>query len=168
METTRSPVSSTFEDSANMAMLARTSMQQCWMKVNQVQILKICFLSLEVQCPNRLSHIRSYSFQMKDHHEKLRYFCSIENITRDLASKERPAWPLTSYGPFDDITLVEGLDVSPEEMRLSAVAAWRKPEEYVRLTVFGLWFYDLLTLCGRFCMKRRNSPPPTKFITSVL
>ncbi|KAJ7222612.1 hypothetical protein GGX14DRAFT_429278, partial [Mycena pura] len=45
-----------------------------------------------------------------------------ESIKDDLTSgKERPLWPLTSYGPAKfEPTLLSGLDESPEELRLRA------------------------------------------------
>ncbi|KIM35004.1 hypothetical protein M413DRAFT_449956, partial [Hebeloma cylindrosporum] len=47
------------------------------------------------------------------------------NITHDLTpSKEKPLWPLSSYGPSKhEPLLLAGLDESPEELRVKAVAA---------------------------------------------
>jgi nucleoporin NUP42 len=39
-------------------------------------------------------------------------------------TKEKPMWPLSSYGPAKyEPTIVKGLDQSPEELRVKAVMA---------------------------------------------
>ncbi|KAF7306333.1 C3H1-type domain-containing protein [Mycena indigotica] len=50
---------------------------------------------------------------------------SAESIKNDLSTgKERPMWPLSSYGPAKyEPTIFSGLDESPEELRVKAVAA---------------------------------------------
>lgn len=49
--------------------------------------------------------------------------------------KEKPLWPLSSYGPskYEPI-VISGLDESPEELRLKAVTALKAgtTDEYVR------------------------------------
>ena len=55
-------------------------------------------------------------------------------ITRDLEN-ERPIWPLSTYGPAKyQPTLMTGLDMSPEELRVKAAEAARAgtTQEYVR------------------------------------
>lgn len=46
-------------------------------------------------------------------------------MTSDLtAQKDKPIWPLSSYGPAKhEPNLVAGLDESPEELRWKAVSA---------------------------------------------
>lgn len=64
-----------------------------------------------------------------------------ESIKNDLTmGKERPIWPLTSYGPAKfEPTLLTGLDESPEELRVRATAALKAGNinEYVRLALVG-------------------------------
>ena len=45
---------------------------------------------------------------------------SREIIISDL-QREKPAWPLSSYGQKEDPCLLVGLDMSPEEMRWKAM-----------------------------------------------
>lgn len=49
--------------------------------------------------------------------------------------KDKPLWPLSSYGPSKhDPVVISGLDESPEELRLKAVIALKAgtTDEYVR------------------------------------
>ncbi|KAF9528035.1 hypothetical protein CPB83DRAFT_836171 [Crepidotus variabilis] len=50
------------------------------------------------------------------------------NIRNDLDPKtEKPIWPLSCYAPFKgETTLIEGLDISPEEMRVKAAEAVKR------------------------------------------
>jgi len=50
---------------------------------------------------------------------------SAANITHDLTpNKEKPLWPLSSYGPSKhEPLLLAGLDESPEELRVKAFTA---------------------------------------------
>lgn len=51
------------------------------------------------------------------------YNVSMEGMSSDL-QKEKPLWPLSSYGPAKgQQTIVPGLDESPEEMRVKAFEA---------------------------------------------
>ena len=36
---------------------------------------------------------------------------------------DKPLWPLSSYGPMDEPTLLTGIDESPEELRFRAFVA---------------------------------------------
>jgi len=66
------------------------------------------------------------------------HYTSIDGMTKDLTSgKEKPLWPLTSYGPGKfQPQLVGGLDESFEELRLRAVTAIKSgtTDDYVRFT----------------------------------
>ena len=57
-------------------------------------------------------------------------------MTRDLDPKaEKPLWPLSSYGPAKyQPNIIVGLDESPEELRVKAVAALtsNSVDSYVR------------------------------------
>lgn len=60
---------------------------------------------------------------------------STDTIQRDL-TLEKPLWPLTSYGPAKHApTIIQGLDESPEELRVKAVSALQSGSsaEYVSL-----------------------------------
>lgn len=67
---------------------------------------------------------------------------SVESIKKDLSpSIDRPAWVLSSYGPAKhQSTVIAGLDVSQEELRLRAVEAIKSGavQDYVRLGPFIL------------------------------
>lgn len=73
---------------------------------------------------------------------------SAANIAQDLnPSGEKPVWPLSSYAPFKhETTLIGGLDISPEELRVKATTAVNGGDfnEYVCL-LLALAF-DSLTL----------------------
>lgn len=68
---------------------------------------------------------------------------SAANIAQDLNPKgEKPIWPLSSYAPFKhETTLIGGLDVSPEELRVQAATAVNagNVNEYVRPWLPPLW-----------------------------
>jgi nucleoporin NUP42 len=46
-------------------------------------------------------------------------------MTKDLTvNQDRPLWPLSSYGPAKQVpNVIQGLDESPEELRVRAFAA---------------------------------------------
>ncbi|OBZ70306.1 Nucleoporin-like protein 2 [Grifola frondosa] len=59
---------------------------------------------------------------------------TIDSLTRDL-DVDRPAWPLSSYGPAKfEVNLIPNLDESPEELRVKAVQAAQSGtiQEYLR------------------------------------
>jgi nucleoporin NUP42 len=72
------------------------------------------------------------------------YNVSAANISQDLNPKgEKPMWPLSSYAPFKhETTLIGGLDMSPEELRVKAAAAVTagNVNEYVRLQYYLLGY----------------------------
>lgn len=76
------------------------------------------------------------------------YIHSAASIASDLNTKgEQPLWPLTCYGPFKhEATLIGGLDESPEELRVKAVAALasKNVNEYVWVTYYVLITTDAL------------------------
>lgn len=45
---------------------------------------------------------------------------------------DRPQWRLTSYGPSGAGNLVEGKDISPEELRMRMLESNGNPQAYVR------------------------------------
>jgi nucleoporin NUP42 len=68
---------------------------------------------------------------------------SVESIQRDFGPSDKPLWPLSSYGAAKyEPTFLEGLDVSPEELRFRAWEATKdgKMQEYVSLTLSHLSF----------------------------
>jgi nucleoporin NUP42 len=71
---------------------------------------------------------------------------SAVNITHDLTpNKEKPLWPLSSYGPSKhEPLLLAGLDESPEELRVKAFTALKAGNinEYVSQATISL--YDTL------------------------
>ena len=74
---------------------------------------------------------------------------SAVNITHDLTpNKEKPLWPLSSYGPSKhEPLLLSGLDESPEDLRVKAFTALKagNSSEYVSCATTAL--YDtVLTL----------------------
>ena len=74
---------------------------------------------------------------------------SAVNITHDLTpNKEKPLWPLSSYGPSKhEPLLLAGLDESPEELRVKAFTALKAGNinEYVSWSTISM--YDtVLTL----------------------
>lgn len=56
-------------------------------------------------------------------------------MTADVTPlKDKPMWPLSSYGPAKyELVVIGGLDESPEELRLKAVTALKAgtTDEYV-------------------------------------
>lgn len=60
----------------------------------------------------------------------------VETMIADITSlKDKPLWPLSSYGPAKhEPVVISGLDESPEELRLKAVTALKAgtTDEYVR------------------------------------
>ena len=72
----------------------------------------------------------------KGHNSNLLSLCRQESIARDLdPTAEKPLWPLSSYGPAKyQPNIVSGLDESPEELRVKAVAALKSNsvDSYVR------------------------------------
>lgn len=63
---------------------------------------------------------------------------SLESVTSDLSPQhDRPGWLLSSYGPSKyQPTLIGGLDLSPEEMRVKALEAVKSGniQQYVCIT----------------------------------
>lgn len=57
-------------------------------------------------------------------------------MTADITPfKDKPLWPLSSYGPAKhEPVVISGLDESPEELRVKAVTALKAgtTDEYVR------------------------------------
>lgn len=68
---------------------------------------------------------------------------SAVNITHDLTpNKEKPLWPLSSYGPSKhEPLLLAGLDESPEELRVKAFTALKAGNinEYVSWGAISLY-----------------------------
>lgn len=56
----------------------------------------------------------------------------VEDVYKDLEG-ERPQYRLSTYGPGGNASVVDGKDLSPEELRMMMVQSGGNPQAYVRL-----------------------------------
>lgn len=78
----------------------------------------------------RAHHLSSIS--TRAHLSLLLHSCSNEMLITDLDT-DRPLWKLSSYGPASNTNLVDGKDISYEELRMKMLESGGNQAAYVRL-----------------------------------
>jgi hypothetical protein len=113
----------------------------------------------------------TYVARIKEELGVVRHFCSADSVRDDLtANKDKPMWPLSSYGPAKGEPLViPGLDLSFEEMRVKAFEVNKagNAQEYVGALQSGSRS-RLLNSLNRYHTKLLRLPlqrPISRYIT---